>query len=133
MEGLDSAIDRARLYVDAGADAIFAEAASTLEEYRKFANAAGAPVLANITEFGKTPLFTVDELRDAGVRLVIYPLSAFRAMSAAAASVYRAIRQEGTQKHVVPAMQTRDELYDVLRYRQYERKLDELFGRESQS
>jgi methylisocitrate lyase len=132
VEGLEAAIERAGSYVDAGADAIFAEAASKLEDYRSFARATGAPVLANITEFGKTPLYTVDELRDAGVRLVIYPLSAFRAMSAAALNVYTAIRQEGTQKRVVPAMQTRDELYDVLRYRQYERKLDELFGRESQ-
>ncbi|MCW5979083.1 MAG: methylisocitrate lyase [Bryobacteraceae bacterium] len=130
VEGVDAAIERARRYVDAGADAIFAEAVTTLDDYRRFADATGAPVLANITEFGRTPMFTAEQLGEVGVRLVIYPLSAFRAMSAAAASVYKAIRDDGTQKRAIASMQTRDELYDVLGYRAYERKLDELFGRE---
>lgn len=128
VEGLPAALERATAYVAAGADMIFAEALTTLEEYRKFAARVGVPVLANITEFGQTPLFTVAELTSAGVRLVLYPLSAFRAASKAHEVVYGAIRREGTQKSVVPYMQTRAELYEVLGYHDYERKLDELFG-----
>ncbi len=105
---------------------IFAEALTTLEEYKQFTSAVNAPVLANITEFGKTPLFTVAELRGAGVALALYPLSAFRAMSAAARDTYAALRQDGTQKSVIGRMQTRDELYDVLGYHAFERKLDQL-------
>jgi methylisocitrate lyase len=131
VEGLEAAIERAQRYVEAGADMIFAEALTTLDEYRQFTAAARVPVLANITEFGKTPLFTVAELASAGVSLVLYPLSAFRAMAKAAEVVYGAICREGTQKSVVDYMQTRAELYEVLDYHAYERKLDELFGRES--
>jgi len=127
-EGLESAIGRARAYVAAGADMIFAEALTTLEEYRAFTSAIDVPVLANITEFGKTPLFTTDELAAHGVRLVLYPLSAFRAMSRAAERVYRTIRHDGSQAAAVDLMQTRSELYDVLGYLDYERKLDELFS-----
>ncbi len=129
VEGQQAAIDRAACYVEAGADVIFAEALTTLDEFRQFTSAIRAPVLANMTEFGKTPLFTVPQLREAGVRMAIYPLSAFRAMSQAALAVYSAIRQEGTQQSVVGTMQTRTELYDVLGYHEYERKLDELFSR----
>jgi len=127
-EGLDGAVRRAVGYVAAGADMIFAEALHSLEEYAAFTAAVEAPVLANITEFGQTPLFTVGELRSAGVGLVLYPLSAFRAMSAAALHVYETIRDRGTQAEAVPTMQTRAELYDVLGYYEYERKLDELFA-----
>jgi methylisocitrate lyase len=130
VEGQKAAIERAQRYVEAGADMIFAEALTTLDEYRQFTGAVNVPVLANITEFGKTPLFTVAELAGAGVQLVLYPLSAFRAMSQAAEAVYAAIRSEGTQKSVLDRMQTRVELYDVLGYHDYERKLDELFKRE---
>jgi methylisocitrate lyase len=130
VEGLEAAMERAQRYVEAGADMIFAEALTTLEEYRQFTAAARVPVLANITEFGRTPLFTVAELASAGVSLVLYPLSAFRAMAKAAEAVYGAIRRDGTQKSVVDSMQTRAELYEVLGYHEYERKLDELFGRE---
>ena len=129
VEGLSAAIERAQRYVEAGADMIFAEALTTLDEYRQFTSSIAVPVLANITEFGRTPLFTVDELREAGVKLVLYPLSAFRAMSRAAESVYEAIRRDGTQKAMLERMQTRAELYDVLGYHEYERKLDELFGK----
>lgn len=129
VEGQGAAIERAHRYVEAGADMIFAEALTTLEEYRQFTKAIHVPVLANITEFGKTPLFTVAELASVGVGLVLYPLSAFRAMSKAAEAVYGAIRTEGTQKSVTDRMQTRMELYDVLGYHEYERKLDELFGK----
>ena len=129
VEGQKAAIDRASAYVDAGADMIFAEALTTLDEYREFTHALQVPVLANITEFGRTPLFTTTELGQAGVRLVLYPLSAFRAMSRAALGVYGAIRKEGTQRAVIDRMQTREELYDVLGYHDYERKLDELFSR----
>jgi methylisocitrate lyase len=129
VEGLQAAIDRAAAYVAAGADMIFAEALTTLEEYRQFTRALAVPVLANITEFGRTPLFTTKELGDAGVRLVLYPLSAFRAMSRAAIDVYGAIRRDGSQRAVIERMQTRTELYDVLGYHDYERKLDELFSR----
>ena len=130
VEGLDAAIERARACVEAGADMIFPEAMTELSMYRKFADAVGVPVLANITEFGKTPLFTVDELRSANVSLVLYPLSAFRAMNKAALLVYETLRREGTQKNVLGAMQTRDELYDYLDYHKYEQKLDELFAKE---
>ena len=131
VEGQQAAIDRAQRYVEAGADMIFAEALTTLDEYRQFTATVHVPVLANITEFGKTPLFTVAELASAGVQLVLYPLSAFRAMSKAAEEVYGALRREGTQKSVVNRMQTRTDLYDVLGYHDYERKLDELFRREA--
>ncbi len=129
VEGLQAAIDRACACVEAGADMIFPEAITELAMYRKFADAVKVPILANITEFGKTPLFTVDELRSANVALALYPLAAFRAMNAAALRVYQAIRKEGTQKAVVELMQTRDDLYDYLDYHAYERKLDELFAR----
>jgi methylisocitrate lyase len=129
VEGLQAAIDRSEAYVAAGADMIFAEALTTLEEYRQFTRALAVPVLANITEFGRTPLFTTTELGDAGVRLVLYPLSAFRAMSRATIDVYGAIRRDGSQRAVIERMQTRTELYDVLGYHDYERKLDELFSR----
>lgn len=129
-EGLDGAIERAVRYVEAGADMIFPEAMTELPMYRRFAEAVKVPILANITEFGKTPLFTVDELRSASVSIVLYPLSAFRAMNKAALSVYETVRREGTQKNVVDLMQTRDELYDYLDYHQFERKLDELFSRQ---
>jgi len=127
VEGQQAAVDRALKYVEAGADMIFAEALATLDEYKQFTKAVKVPVLANITEFGKTPLFTVKELGDAGVRLALYPLSAFRAMSRAAEKVYGELRRQGTQKGVIDAMQTRAELYDVLGYMDYEKKLDELF------
>ncbi len=127
-EGLHAAIARAVKYVEAGADMIFPEAVTELAQYRKFADAAKVPVLANITEFGKTPLFTLDELRSAGVAIALYPLSAFRAMNKAAHNVYQAVRKQGTQKEVVGAMQTRDQLYDFLDYHSYEKKLDELFA-----
>jgi len=128
VEGQQAALDRAQAYVAAGADMIFAEALTSLEEYRQFTAAIRVPVLANITEFGKTPLFTTTELGSVGVRLVLYPLSAFRAMSNAALAVYGALRKEGTQKSVIDLMQTRAQLYDVLGYNEYEKKLDELFG-----
>lgn len=128
VEGQAQAVERALAYVDAGADMIFAEALNTLDEYREFTAAVRVPVLANITEFGQTPLFTTAELAEAGVRLALYPLSAFRAMSAAALAVYETLRREGTQKAVVDTMQTRKELYEVLGYHDYERKLDALFS-----
>ena len=127
VEGLQAAIERAASYAEAGADMIFAEALTSLDEYRQFTRAVHVPVLANITEFGRTPLFTVAELRDAGLRMVLYPLSAFRAMSRAASAVFDAIRRDGTQRAVVDRMQTRTELYEVLGYQEYERKLDALF------
>ena len=125
-EGVAAAIERACRYRDAGADMIFAEALGTLDEYRQFVAAVKVPVLANITEFGKTPMFTVDELGGAGVRLVLYPLSAFRAMNAAALEVYRTIRRDGTQAAALPKMQTRAELYEFLNYHAYEDQLDAL-------
>jgi len=127
VEGQQAAIDRAAAYVAAGADAIFAEALTTLDEYKQFTDVIKVPVLANLTEFGKTPLFTTAELRDAGVRMALYPLSAFRAMSAAALQVFETLRREGTQAAVVDTMQTRMALYDVLGYQAYEDKLDALF------
>ena len=128
IEGLEDTIERACRYVEAGADMIFAEALTELNQYQKFADAVDVPILANITEFGKTPLYTVEELRDVGVSLVLYPLSAFRAMSAAALNVYETLRREGTQKDVVHIMQTRAELYELLDYHEYERKLDQLLS-----
>jgi methylisocitrate lyase len=132
VEGQQAAVDRALAYVEAGADMIFAEALTTLDEYREFTRAVRVPVLANITEFGKTPLFTVAELGGAGVALVLYPLSAFRAMSKAALEVYAALRRDGGQQAVLDRMQTRTELYEVLGYHDYEKKLDELFAREKE-
>lgn len=127
VEGLQSAIDRACACVEAGADMIFPEAITELSMYQQFADAVKVPVLANITEFGSTPLFTVDELRSAHVSMALYPLSAFRAMNKAALNVYQAVRQDGTQAKVVNTMQTRAELYEHLNYHAYEQKLDELF------
>jgi len=129
-EGLSAALDRAAACVEAGADMIFPEAVTDLAQYTAFAERAKVPVLANITEFGSTPLFTLDELRSAHVALALYPLSAFRAMNAAALNVYQHIRNDGTQKNVLATMQTREELYDLLEYHAYERKLDELFARD---
>lgn len=127
VEGLQSAIDRACACVEAGADMIFPEAITELSMYQQFADAVKVPVLANITEFGSTPLFTVDELRSANVSMVLYPLSAFRAMNQAGLNVYQAVRKDGTQANVVNTMQTRAELYEHLNYHAYEQKLDELF------
>jgi methylisocitrate lyase len=128
-EGLEKAIERAAAYVEAGADMVFPEAITELAMYRKFAAAVAVPILANITEFGKTPLFTVDELRSADVGIVLYPLTAFRAMNKAALKAYEAVRRQGTQKSILGEMQTREELYDVIGYHDYEKKLDELFAR----
>ena len=128
VEGQQAALDRAAAYVAAGADMIFAEALTTLDEYQQFTDTINVPVLANLTEFGKTPLFTTDELGKAGIRMTLYPLSAFRAMSAAALNVYETLRADGTQQAVVDTMQTRMELYEVLGYQAYEDKLDELFA-----
>jgi len=130
VEGLEKALERAQMYVAAGADMIFAEAVKDLETYQRFAKISQVPILANITEFGQTPLFTVNELALAGVSLALYPLTAFRAMSASALNVFTSLRKEGTQKSSLSAMQTRDELYDVLNYYTYEQKLDQLFKRE---
>jgi methylisocitrate lyase len=127
VEGLDSAIDRACACVEAGADMIFPEAMTELSMYKKFAEAIKVPVLANITEFGSTPLFTKEELASVDVSMILYPLSAFRAMNKAALNVYQNIRKDGTQKNVVDLMQTRNELYDFLDYHDYEKKLDALF------
>lgn len=130
VEGVESALERSRRYVEAGADMIFAEAVTELGMYAEFVRAAGVPVLANITEFGKTPLFTTHQLAEVGVELVLYPLSAFRAMSAAASAVYQILRRDGTQQAVLGMMQTRAELYEVLNYYAYEEKLDQLFAKE---
>lgn len=130
VEGQKAAVERAAAYAEAGADMIFAEALTTLEEYREFTKTLDVPVLANITEFGRTPLFSTADLGKAGVRLVLYPLSAFRAMSRAALEVYGAIRRDGSQRSMTDRMQTRNELYEVLGYHDYERKLDELFSRD---
>jgi methylisocitrate lyase len=127
VEGQQAALDRAAAYVEAGADMIFAEALTTLDEYRQFTDTINVPVLANLTEFGKTPLFTTEELAGVGVRMALYPLSAFRAMSKAALEVYANLREQGTQSASIDRMQTRMELYDVLGYQAYEDKLDELF------
>jgi len=128
-EGLDAALDRVHQYVAAGADMIFPEAVGDLETYKKFREAAGVPILANITEFGKTPLFTVAELRSANVDIVLYPLSAFRAMNKAAELVYKTIRSEGTQKSAINHMQTREELYEAIDYYKYEEALDKYQGK----
>jgi methylisocitrate lyase len=132
-EGLDAALARAVRYAEAGADMIFPEAVTELGQYRRFVDAVQVPVLANITEFGSTPLFTREELRSAGVSIALYPLSAFRAMNKAALAVYQAVRRQGTQKDVLGSMQTRDELYDFLDYHAYEKKLDELFASRTQA
>ncbi len=129
VEGLDAAIDRAGACVAAGADMIFPEAITELAMYRKFADAVRVPILANLTEFGHTPLFTVDQIAGAGVAMALYPLSAFRAMNQAALGVYQALRRDGTQKNVVATMQTRNDLYDYLGYHAYEQRLDRLFAR----
>src|SRR6187401_318537 len=128
-EGLDQAIDRAVAYVKAGADMIFPEAITDLPMYKKFAEAVKVPILANITEFGKSPLFTVEELRAANVAMILYPLTAFRAMNKAALKTYENLRKTGTQKASIGEMQTREELYDIINYHSYEKKLDELFTR----
>jgi methylisocitrate lyase len=132
LEGLEPTLDRARAFVEAGADMIFPEAVESLDVYRRFVEALRVPILANVTEFGRTPLFTVDELRSAGVAMALYPLSAFRAQSRAALEVYRALRRDGTQRGVLDRMQTRDELYGHLDYLAFERKLDELFAKENE-
>ena len=128
VEGPNSALDRAAACVEAGADMVFPEAITELEMYKLFAERVNAPILANITEFGATPLFTVDELRTANVGLVLYPLSAFRAMNKAAENVYNAVRRDGTQKNVIDTMQTRMELYDRINYHAFEQSLDALFA-----
>jgi methylisocitrate lyase len=130
VEGLDAAIERAIDYVEAGADMIFAEAVTEISMYTKFRKAVGVPILANITEFGATPLYTRDELAGAGVDMILYCCGAYRAMNAAALKIFQAIRADGTQKNVVDSMQTREELYRYLGYMDYERKLDELFDKE---
>ncbi|WP_274851101.1 methylisocitrate lyase [Serratia marcescens] len=130
VEGLEAAIERAQAYVAAGADMLFPEAITELGMYRRFAEATQVPILANITEFGATPLFTTDELRGARVDMALYPLSAFRAMNRAAERVYRALREEGTQKSVIDTMQTRNELYESINYYLFEEKLDALFARQ---
>ncbi len=127
-EGLEAAIERANTYIDAGADMIFAEAMATLADYQSFKQAISVPLLANITEFGKTPLFTRDELASVAVDLILYPLSAYRAMSLAAEKVYAEIRATGSQQGILDKMQTRDELYEVLGYHAYEQQLDKLFA-----
>lgn len=127
-EGQQKAIDRSLAYIEAGADMIFAEAIHTLKEYEEFTSKMSVPVLANITEFGKTPMFTVEELASVGIDMVLYPLSAFRAMNKAALDVFNTIRNEGTQEKVLEIMQTRMELYEMLGYHEYESKLDELFA-----
>ncbi len=127
VEGQQAALDRAAAYVEAGADMIFAEALTTLDEYQQFTRVINVPVLANLTEFGKTPLFTTEELAGVGVRLALYPLSGFRAMAKAAEEVYSTLRNDGSQRAVIDKMQTRMELYEVLGYHEYEEKLDQLF------
>ncbi|AXO18015.1 TPA: methylisocitrate lyase [Providencia stuartii] len=130
VEGLEAALERAHAYIEAGADMLFPEAITELSMYQQFVNHTQVPVLANLTEFGKTPLFTLDELRSVGIVIALYPLSAFRAMNKAAEQVYTTLRQEGTQKSVVPIMQTRDELYQSINYYDYEQKLDALFSQQ---
>ena len=128
IEGIDAAIERVHAYIEAGADLVFPEAIRTLEDYKKFSNAVSKPILANITEFGMTPLFTRDELAAQGVAMILYPLSAFRAMNKAAENVYEAIRRDGTQSGVIKTMQTREELYERIDYYKYEQALDDLLG-----
>ena len=130
VEGLQSAIDRACACVEAGADMIFPEAINDLDTYKKFTTSVDVPVLANITEFGATPLFSLDELNSVGIAIALYPLSAFRAMNKAALNIYKGLREEGTQKNLVEQMQTREELYEFLDYHEYEKKLDQLFKKE---
>jgi methylisocitrate lyase len=130
VEGVDSAVERAHAYAEAGADAIFAEALTDIEQYRKFTESLDIPVLANITEFGKTELYTTEQLGAVGIDMVLYPLSAFRAMNKAALHVYEQVRKDGTQANVVDTMQTRMELYDFLEYHEYEQKLDALFTKD---
>jgi methylisocitrate lyase len=125
IEGLDAAIERANAYIEAGADLVFPEAIRDLESYKKFSAAVGKPILANITEFGLTPLFTRDELKENGVGMILYPLSAFRAMNKAAENVYEAIRRDGTQAGVIDTMQTREELYERINYYEFEKALDQ--------
>lgn len=129
IEGLDKAIERIHLYIEAGAEMIFFEGATDLAQYKAVTKACSVPVMANITEFGLTPLYTLDELKHAGIQLILYPLSAFRAMSAAAIEVYEAIRTTGTQQSMIAKMQTREQLYDVLNYHHFEQKLDDLFAK----
>lgn len=131
-EGLDAAISRANEYVAAGADMIFAEALTAPDEFRQFVNAVSVPVLANMTEFGKTPLLSTSELADLGIAMALYPLSAFRAMSRATERVYEAIRKDGTQRGVLDLMQSRDDLYDVLGYLEIENRIDKLIERGNQ-
>ena len=133
MEGIERTLNRCIEYVENGADAIFAEAVVDGAQYREFASRTGVPILANLTEFGKTPHFTIEELRQVGVAMALYPLSAFRAMSRAADRVYAEIRNAGTQEQVVDSMQTREEMYENIGYRDYERKIDELFSSRSES
>lgn len=130
-EGIEAAVDRGERYAEAGADVVFAEAATELSQYEAFVQGVGVPILANITEFGRTPLFTTEDLKKAGVGCVLYPLSAFRAMNKAAEVVYSAIRSEGSQQSVVDQMQSREELYDVLRYHEFEQKINELFSKDA--
>ncbi len=130
VEGVEAALNRAAAYISAGADMLFPEAVTRLEDYRRFSDSVGVPLLANITEFGVTPLFSLDELHQAGVNMVLYPLSAFRAMSAAALHVYSTLRQEGSQEKLLTSMQTRQDLYRILNYEAFEHKLDELFTKE---
>ena len=129
VEGLEAALERSMAYIEAGADMLFPEAITELAMYRQFADAVRVPILANITEFGATPLFTTEELRSVNVAMALYPLSAFRAMNRAAERVYGALRRDGTQQAVIDSMQTRSELYDSINYYQFEEKLDALFAR----
>ena len=130
-EGVESALDRVHAYIEAGADLIFPEAIRTLEDYAKFSAAISKPILANITEFGMTPLFTLEELAANGVGMILYPLSAFRAMNKAAENVYTAIRRDGTQSTVIDTMQTREELYQAINYYEYEKALDQTLGKDN--
>ncbi len=130
IEGIDAAIERAHAYIEAGADLLFPEAIRTLDDYKKFSSAVSKPILANITEFGLTPLFTRDELASHGVSMILYPLSAFRAMNKAAENIYEAIRRDGTQTKVIETMQTREELYERINYYEYEKALDKTLGRD---
>ena len=129
VEGLEKSIDRARTYIDSGADIIFAEALTDLDQYKTFTDSINAPVLANLTEFGMTPLYTVEEMRDAGVKIILYPLSAARSMADAAMKTYEAIKQDGTQKNQIENMQTRTDLYKTLNYEAYEAKADQVLGK----
>jgi len=131
IEGMQSAIEKAQAFAEAGADMIFPEALNTIEQYQEFSNSLSVPILANITEFGQTPLFSRLELSEVGVDMILYPLSAFRAMSNAALNVYQHILEDGHQKNVLESMQTREELYDFLNYHEYEQQLDKLFNKEN--